>query len=95
MEESLSSERIWDPLVEGVATVSNYERLVRVQLRKFSIQGEYYNKTKNATHTRMVRMPIIKKSTNKKCWRGYGDPLALLVGIQINTATMENRREIP
>lgn len=26
MEESLSSKRIWDPFVEGVATVSNYER---------------------------------------------------------------------
>lgn len=26
MEESLSSKGIWDPFVEGVATVSNYER---------------------------------------------------------------------
>ncbi|XDA78349.1 hypothetical protein R6Z07F_008447 [Ovis aries] len=95
MEESLPSKRIWDPFGEGVATVSNYERLIRAQLRKFGIQGEYYNKTKNAPHTRMVRVAIIKKSTNKKCWRGCGDPLALLVGMQINTATMENRREIP
>ena len=43
------------------------------------------------TQVRMVR--IIKKSTNNKCWRGCeekGNPLALLVGMQIDRATMEN-----
>ena len=45
-----------------------------------------------------VRMAAIKKSTNKKCWRGYGEKgtlLTLLVGMQTSTATMENSVEIP
>ena len=47
------------------------------------------------TQVRMVR--IIKKSMNNKCWRGCeekGNPLALLVGMQIDTATVENSMEI-
>ena len=43
------------------------------------------------TQVRMVR--IIQKSMNNKCWRGCeekGNPLALLVGMQIDRATMEN-----
>ena len=44
-----------------------------------------------------VRMAAIKKSTNNKLlervWK-EGNPLTLLVGIQTNTATMENSVEI-
>ena len=43
-------------------------------------------------HLPAIRMGIIRKSTNNKCWRGYGEkgtPLALLVGMQIDTATTE------
>ena len=43
-------------------------------------------------HLTWVRMTIIKKSTNNKCWSGCGEVgklLALLVGIEIDTATME------
>ena len=29
-------------------------------------------------HLTLVRMAIIKKSTNKKCWRGYGEKRTLL-----------------
>ena len=44
----------------------------------------------------LIRMAI-KKSTNNKCWRGYGEknPLSLLVGMQTGTATMKNSMEIP
>ena len=45
-----------------------------------------------------VRMTAIKKSTNNKCWRGYGKKgtlLTLLVLMQTSTATMENSVEIP
>ena len=45
-----------------------------------------------------VRMGIIKKSTNNKCWREMwrkGNPLALLVRMYIDTATMEDGRENP
>ena len=44
----------------------------------------------------LVRMAAIKKSTNNKCWRGYGEKkITLLVGMQTSTATMENSVEIP
>ena len=33
-----------------------------------------------------------EKSTNSKCWRG--NPLPLLVGMQIDTATVENSMEV-
>ena len=42
-----------------------------------------------------VRMVIIKKSINNKCWRGYkGNPLALLVGMQTDIGPMENSTEL-
>ena len=44
-------------------------------------------------------MAIIKKSTNSKRWRGYGEKetilCVLLVGMWIGTATMENSMEVP
>ena len=50
-------------------------------------------------HLIPVRMAIIKKSTVYKQMlervRRKGNPLALLVGMQIDTATMEDGMEIP
>ena len=53
-------------------------------------------KTTMKYHLTWVRMVVIKISTNNaiKVWR-KGNPLALLVGTQISTATMENSVEIP
>ena len=51
-------------------------------------------KTAMRYHLTPVRMTIIKKSTNNKCWR-KGNTLALLVGRYVDIATMEDGMEIP
>ena len=44
-------------------------------------------------------MAIINKSTNYKCWGGKmwrkGNPFALLVGMQVSLATVENSMKFP
>ena len=42
-----------------------------------------------------LRMAIIKKTRNSKCWQGEKNPCALLVGLEIGAATMENSMEVP
>ena len=51
-------------------------------------------KTTMRYHLTQVRMAIIKKSTNNKCWRWCGEK-GMLVGMQTSTATKENSVEIP
>ena len=53
-------------------------------------------KTTMRYHLTLVRTAIIKKIYKQQCWRVWskGNPLALLVGMYIDTATMENSMEI-
>ena len=54
-------------------------------------------KTTMRYHLIPVRMAIINKSTNNKCWRGHREreTSSLLVGMQPVAATVESSMEIP
>ena len=55
-------------------------------------------KTTIRYHLTPIRMPITNKSTNNKCWGGCGErgtSFALLMGMQIRAATVENSMEVP
>ena len=58
---------------------------------------EMQNKTTMRFHLTLVRMAIIKDSTNNKCCRGCRErnPPTLLVGMLTGTATIENSMEVP
>ena len=60
------------------------------------IIGEMQIKTTTTYPLTPVRMAIVNKSINNKCWRGCGkgEPFALLVGTQTGAATMESSMEI-
>ena len=52
-------------------------------------------KTTMRYHPTPVRIAVIKMSTNIKSGQGVENALALLVGMQIDTATMANGKKIP
>ena len=51
------------------------------------------NQTTKRYHLTPARLAIIKKSTNNTFWKGFGEMgtlLTVLVGMKIDTATVEN-----
>ena len=61
---------------EKIFNIDNYQR---------NANQNYYE-----YHLELARMAIVRKSTNNKCWRGYGEK-----GTHIGAITNVNSTEVP
>jgi hypothetical protein len=64
---------------------------IKKELEKKRERKKNYNEI---YHLTPARMTTLNKSTNNKCWRGWGEKgIILLVEIQSGATTMENSME--
>ena len=101
----LNSRKINDPIKKWAKKLNRHFSKEDIQMANKHVKRcstsliirQMQTKTTRRYHLALVRLTAVQKSTSQKCWRGCreGNPLALLVGMQTSTATIENSVKIP